>query len=125
MNGKEYIEQCKKITKLDTNYKLAKFLEISESDLNFYARGERLPSVYACFKFAECLGIDPAEIIADIASESEKNPKKRAFFKGFIATCIKAVAGILLTAALLNTTTVGGGLKIAKSLRIMWRYAKH
>ncbi|MDP1660015.1 MAG: helix-turn-helix transcriptional regulator [Methylotenera sp.] len=104
MNGREYIEQCKKKLNFDTDYKLAKYLEISQSDLNFYARGERLPSVYACFKFAECLGLDPAEIIADIASESEKNPKKRAFFKGFMSTCMKAVAGCCLIAALWNTT---------------------
>jgi transcriptional regulator with XRE-family HTH domain len=114
MNGKEYIEKCKKAKNAISNYELAKMLDIEQSEMTFYARGERLPSVYACFKFAECLGIDPAEIIADIASETEKNPKKRAFFKGFMVTCMKAVAGMLLTAALLNTTTAGGGLKFAK-----------
>jgi len=114
MNGQEYIAACKKQLKAETNYQLAKLLEIDHTEFNYYARGERLPSVYACFKFAECLDVDPAEIIADIASESEKNPKKRAFFKGFMSTCMKAVAGLLLITALWNTTTAGGGLKIAK-----------
>jgi hypothetical protein len=105
MNGREYLEACKSKLKVNSNYKLAIELEISESELNFYARGQRLPSVYACFKFAECLGLDPAIIIADIASESEKNAKKRNYFKSFMSTCTKAVAGILLITALLNTTT--------------------
>lgn len=114
MNGQEYLKACKNKLKLDTNYKLAIHLEIEDRELNFYATGQRLPSVYACFKIAECLGLDPSIIIADIASESEKNPKKRGYFKSFMSTCTKAVAGILLITALWNTTTAGSGLKIAK-----------
>jgi len=104
MNGKEYIKACKDKLNLDTDYKLALHLEISQSDLNFYARGVRLPSVYACFKMAECLGLDPAIIIADIASESEKNSHKRDFFKRFMSSCMTAAAGILLITALFGST---------------------
>ncbi len=114
MNGKDYIEKCKAVKNVDSNYQLSKILEIPESELSFYARKQRVPSVYACFKFGECLGINPAEIIADIASESEKNAKKRGYFKAFISTCMRAVTGLLLITALLNTTTAGGGLKFAK-----------
>lgn len=105
MNGQEYLKACKTKLKLDTDYQLALNLEIEQNELNFYAKGKRLPSVYACFRIAECLGLDPAIIIADIASESEKNPKKRGFFKAFMSTCMKAVAGLLLITALWNTTT--------------------
>lgn len=110
MNGKEYIEACKKKLNLDTDYKLALHLEISQSDMNFYSRGTRLPSVYACFKIGECLGIDPSIIMADIASETEKNPHKRDFFKSFIASCKMAVAGLFIMTALLNSTTDEGAL---------------
>lgn len=105
MNGQEYVLKCKEKTKAPSFYKLAIELEIPESELNFYAKGARLPSVYACFKMAECLGIDPAIIIADIASESEKNPKKRNYFKSFMSSCIKAVAGWILITALWSSTT--------------------
>lgn len=104
MNGQEYLKACKNKLKLDTNYKLALQLEIGQSELTYYARGARLPDVYACFKIAECLGIDPAIIIADIASEHEKNARKRDFFKSFMSTCLKAAAGLLLITALWNTT---------------------
>lgn len=104
MNGREYIEACKKALKVDSYYKLANELDIRESDITFYRKGERLPNVYACFKIAECLGIEPAVVIADIASESEKNPKRRNYFKSFMSSCMKAVAGLALITALWNST---------------------
>lgn len=104
MNGKEYIKACKDKLNVSSNYRLAIEMEIPESEVNFYARGERLPSVYACFKIGECLGIDPSIIMADIASETEKNPKKRDFFKSFIASCKMAVAGALIISAFMNFT---------------------
>lgn len=113
MNGQEYIKACKEKLNLDTDYKLAQHLEISQSDLNFYARGKRLPSVYACFKIAECLGLDPSIVMADIASESEKNPQKRDFFKNFIACCKVAAAGVLIMTALFTSTKDEGAFSAA------------
>lgn len=104
MNTIEYIKACKEKLGVDTNYKLANELCIDERNLNFYSRGERVADAYACFKFGECLGIDPQIIIADIASEAEKNPKKRDYFKTFMSRCAKAVAALILTTALLNST---------------------
>lgn len=105
MNGKEYVELCKKKLKVESYYRLALELEISESDLLFYRRGNRVPSIYACFKFAECLGLDPATVIADIASETEKNPAKRNYFKSFIAGLKVAVASLAIMTALWNSTS--------------------
>ena len=113
MNGKEYINACKERKNVTSLYKLALELEIDERELNFYARGERLPSVYACFKIGECLGIDPSIIMADIASETEKNPKKRDYFKSFIACCKVAVVAGLMTVALLASTKDEGAFSAA------------
>lgn len=110
MNGREYVEACKKKLNIDSNYKLAIELEIAESDLHFYVHGKRLPSVYACFKIGECLGIDPSIIMADIASETEKNPKKRDYFKNFIACCKVAVAAGLMISALWSSTNAEDGV---------------
>lgn len=104
MNGKEYVEACKRKTKAESLYKLSFELEIDERELNFYAKGERQPSIYACFRFAECLGIDPAVIIADIASETEKNPKKRGYFKSFMSALKVALAGLAIMSALWSST---------------------
>lgn len=113
MNGHEYIEACKTRLKVDSNYKLAIELDIAERDINFYARGERLPGVYACFKIGECLGIDPSIIMADIASETEKNPKKREFFKAFMSCCKVAVAVGLMISALWSSSNDEGAFSAA------------
>jgi hypothetical protein len=121
MNGPEYIKACKAKLNLDTDYKLALYLEISQSDLNFYARGQRLPGVYACFKIGECLGIEPSLIMADIASETEKNPVKRAYFKSFMS-CLKADKQLLTLTALMPFIYGAAVGSIGDLVRIMNNY---
>lgn len=124
MNGKEYLKLCKTRLNVDTNYQLAKKLDIPQSEMTFYARGERVPSLYACYKIAGCLSIDPAIIMADIASETEKNPEKREFFKSFMSTCKKTASGMnnkaVLTIFMLDAIVSA----MIEQLRIMYRYAK-
>ena len=103
MNSAEYVEACKKKLNSISYYELARKLDISDSELAFYRHGQRTASAYACFKFGEALGVEPSLIIADIASECEKNPMKRDFFKGFIGRCLKAVTALILTTALMHT----------------------
>lgn len=110
MNSKEYVEACKIKLNCKSYYKLAKNLEILESDLTFYRNGQRVASTYAAFKFAEVLGIEPAIVLADIASEVEKNPVKREYFKDFIARCGKTLAAVLLMGGLLTGMNAGGVL---------------
>ena len=105
MNSAEYVEACKKRLNCESYYQLAKELNISNRELDFYRHGQRTANAYACFKFGECLGIEPSLIIADIASECEKNPLKRDYFKGFIGRCLKAVAALILTTALMHTVS--------------------
>lgn len=92
MNTAEYLKKCIEKENVTTWYKLSKILDITEQELYFYRRGERLPSLYAYFKISECLGIDVSIVMADIASESEKNPKKRDFFKSFMSSAGTATA---------------------------------
>ena len=108
MNTREYVEACKTKLGCHSYYQLAKLLEIVESDLTFYRNDQRVASPYAAFKFAECLGLDPAVVIADIASESEKNPQKRDYFKDFMSRCVKTLAVLILAAGLVHGERVGG-----------------
>lgn len=121
MNGIEYINKCKEKTKAKSLYQLAIELDIREQDINYYAKGTRLPSVYACFRFAECLGISPSIIMADIASETEKNVKKRNYFKSFISACQRVGKGTVLQIAF-NFGLLGVISSIGEAFRIMLRY---
>ena len=119
MNGAEYVEKCKERTKAKSYYQLALILEIREQDISYYRKGERLPSVYACFKFAECLGLSPSIIMADIASETEKDIKKRDYFKSFMWACQKVGTSKLLVIAF-NFGVLGAIASINDTFRIMY-----
>ena len=123
MNGKEYIEAVKQKLKLKSNYQLANELEITEQELSYVMRGERQPNKYMAFKFAEVLNLEPSIVIADIESESEKNPKRRDYFKSFMSTCTKAAGKHLSIIAFM--TGLQGVTDLSDSaIRIMLRYAK-
>ncbi len=95
-----YLDECKAKLGVGTNYALAKALNINQSRIGEYYKGKTIPDDYACFKFAECLEIDPAIVIAEIRASSEKNPEKREYFRAFRGACGKAAAGIMLALAL-------------------------
>ena len=123
MTGAEYVERCKERVKAKSYYQLALILEIREQDISYYRKGERLPSIYACFKFAECLGLSPSIIMADIASETEKDIKKRDYFKSFMLACQRVgktnILQIAFNFGLLDVISTG-----SEALRIMYIYAK-
>lgn len=96
----EYFDECKKKLGISSNYALSKALDLSESRVSDYYKGRHTPDNYACFKIAETLEIDPAIVIAEINAETEKNPRKREFFRVFRGACGKAAAGIILVLGL-------------------------
>ncbi|WP_334106609.1 hypothetical protein [Methylobacillus sp.] len=100
MRTVEYLDECKKKLGITSNYALAKALDITEQRMHDYYKGKHAPDEYGCFRIAECLEIDPAIVIAEIRAETEKNPRKREFFKVFRGACGKAAAGIILGLAL-------------------------
>lgn len=100
MKTVEYLDECKKKLDITSNYALAKALDIAEQRIHDYYKGRNGPDDYGCFKIAECLAIDPAIVIAEIRAETEKNPRKREFFRVFRGACGKAAAGIILGLAL-------------------------
>ena len=107
MNSAEYVEACKVELGCKSYYELARLIDISDSELTFYRNGQRKASAYAAFKFAECLGLDPAIVVADIASEAEKNPIKRDYFKSFMSRCAKTLAALILMGGLCSSQSAG------------------
>ena len=123
MTGAEYVERCKESTKAKSYYQLALILEIREQDISYYRKGERLPSIYACFRFAECLGLSPSIIMADIASETEKDIKKRDYFKSFMLAC-QRVSKTTIYQIAFSIGVTGAIASVNDALRIMYIYAK-
>lgn len=84
MKARELLLECKIVKNVKSNYALAIALDIPRQRINDYMTGERQPDTYAAVRIALCLRRDPAEIIAILEAEGEKNEKRKAFWVDFL-----------------------------------------
>lgn len=114
-----YLDKCKEKLNISSTYALAKKWDISEQVLSRYYNGEREPEEFACFKIAETLGLDPAYVIASVKAETEKNEKKKNYFKSFNSASRKVATSTALVAVLSFFCLIGlsiGGVKTAQAV---------
>lgn len=113
--AKELLLECKIKLGIQTDYKLAQMLKIHRGLVSDYMNGKRVPDAYACVRIALALKRDPAEIIAEIEAETEKNPERKAFWADFLQHVKKAgrfgMLALIFTTSLCagQQTTAGGG----------------
>ncbi|TXT25138.1 MAG: hypothetical protein FD134_1214 [Gallionellaceae bacterium] len=105
--AKELLLECKVKLGIQTDYKLAQALELHTARIAEYMSGKTHPSVYTCVKIALILERDPAGVIAEIEAETEKNEKRREFWRNFLQRAKQAAK--LGTLALLFTASLLGG----------------
>jgi predicted transcriptional regulator len=82
MKTKELLLECKVRLKVSSDYAVAKALEIDRATVSHYMKGTRKADEYACFKIAECLGRDPAQVIAEVNAENDT--KQGVYFRDFL-----------------------------------------
>ncbi|MEQ1741916.1 MAG: hypothetical protein ABL869_05375 [Candidatus Nitrotoga sp.] len=82
--AKELLLECKIRLGVKTDYKLAQALQIHSGLVSDYMREKRTPDTFTCVQMALVLKRDPAEIIAIVESESEKNEKRKTFWLDFL-----------------------------------------
>jgi transcriptional regulator with XRE-family HTH domain len=82
--AKELLLECKVKLGVKTDYKLAQALEINRARISTYMSGKETPDAYACIRISLILQRNPAEIIAMIQAESEKNVQRKAFWEDFL-----------------------------------------
>lgn len=130
----ELLDRLKEKRELRTDYAAAKVLGISTARMHDYRSGNRNPDNYTLTRIAIELGIDPMTLIAELHAATEKNEKKRTFWRDFFLQINKlpVLAGLICTAFLLaasgNTEAASyiGGANNAKFLtendiiRMIW-----
>jgi hypothetical protein len=87
---KELLLECKVKLGVQTDYKLAKNMDLHTARISAYMAGKETPDNYAAVRIALILKRDPAEIIAEIEADTTKNEKKRAFWLDFLQRAKKA-----------------------------------
>ena len=117
--AKELLLECKIKLGIESDYKLAQALEIHRTRVSEYMSEKRTPDAYAAVRMAGILERDPAEIIATIEADSEKNPKRREFWRDFLQRAKRAARrGMLVFLCGLTLwgvqATAGGGFSRRK-----------
>ena len=83
MTPSEYLNATKKAMQIESDYELAKRLEVRTGVIAKLRQGTRpVPTIMAT-KIAIALNIDPMTVIADLEAQREKNPKKAEFWRSF------------------------------------------
>jgi anti-sigma-K factor RskA len=71
--------------------------------------GSRPIPIDMAFKIAITLQLDPAEVVADIEEQREKNPKRRDFWRSFLSRAALVIATVACTLALNFSAISGAG----------------
>ena len=90
MTARELLLECKLKLKIESDYALAKALEIPRPRMSEYMHGKINPDIYALTRIAIILKQDPIQLIAKYEAATEKNEIKRKFWEGFISRASKA-----------------------------------
>lgn len=99
MTPSEYLDACKAKIAIQSDYELAKRLEIPNANIPPMRRGERAIPIDVMFKIAITLELDPSKVVADLESQREKNERRRGFWHSFMSRAA-AVAVLTCTLAL-------------------------
>jgi len=127
MNPSEYLDATKARIGIESDYELAKRLEMDRQSIPAIRRGERHLALDVAYRIAITLELDPAQVVADLEGQREKNAKRAAFWRSFTLRAQKAAAIVLCTLALSYSVTSGegqkllGGLAVAASAAYVWR----
>lgn len=105
--AKELLLECKVKLGIQSDYKLAQALEMHSGLVSDYMSGKRVPDEYACMRISLILRRNPAEIIAIIQGETEKNPIRKRFWLDFLARVKQAAK--LGTLSLIFIAAMNGG----------------
>jgi len=107
MKPTEYLDAAKARLNLPSDYALAKALEMDRQSIPAIRKGERHLPLDVAFRIAITLEIDPAQVVADLEEQREKNAKRRGFWASFSSRAARLSAVLACTLALLLSATFG------------------
>lgn len=108
MTAAEYLNETKKRLEISSDYELAKRLQSTPGHIAEIRSGKRAMPLDVAYKIAITLEIDPAEVIAELESQREKNPARAAFWRSFLARAAVLAVTVACTLALNFSGGVAG-----------------
>lgn len=114
MTPAEYLDGAKDALGIRSDYALARALSTTKQRVSAYRNGTQAVSLEAAYRLAIALKLDPAEVVADLQSQSEKHPDRAAFWKSF---CSRASTAAVLLCTLASSFTAIYGTEANDDLR--------
>lgn len=109
MTPAEYLDAAKARLKITSDYELAKRFGHGNGPIAEMRKGNRNIPLDIAFRLAITLEMDPAQVVADLESQREKNPEKRSFWTGFISRAAMVIGVMACTLALNFSGMQGNG----------------
>jgi len=106
MKPTEYLDAAKARLNITSDYELAARFGTGRASISEIRNGKRNMPLDVAFKLAITLEIDPAQVVADLESQREKNPTKRGFWSSFISRA--AIVAALVCTLALNFSAISG-----------------
>lgn len=112
MKPSAYLDAVKAQLNIASDYELAKRLETGNGPIAEIRKERRAIPLDMAFKIAITLNLDPAQVVADLAEQREKNEKRREFWRSFLSRAAYGVAAIGCTLALILSATFGSAAAV-------------
>lgn len=109
MKPSAYLDAVKAELNIQSDYELAKRFDVGNGRIVMIRSGERPVPVDMAFKIAITLNMDPANVVADLEEQREKNEKRRAFWQGFLQRARHLTVVLALTLASICSVIYGNG----------------
>lgn len=107
MKPSAYLDAVKAQLNIASDYELPKRLETGNGPIAEIRKERRAIPLDMAFRIAITLNLDPAQVVADLAEQREKNEKRREFWRSFLSRAAYGVAAIGCTLALILSATFG------------------
>lgn len=107
MKPSAYLDAVKAQLNIQSDYELAKRLEVGRGRIVEMRTGTRPVPIDVAFKIAITLQLDPSQVIADLEEQREKNAKRRDFWRSFLSRASMGIAALACTLVLIFSAMSG------------------
>lgn len=105
MSPAEYLDAAKARLELKSDYSLAKKAGINKCWIPGIRKGNRAIPIQTAYWLAITLEKDPAEVVADLEMQREKNPERLKFWSGFLSRAALLLGLVVVLPSLLSGPT--------------------
>lgn len=95
-NIKKLLDEVKEKKGVESDYALAKSLDLPKQRVSDYYKGSRVPDEFACLKIAEALGKSLNTVIATVKASTEKDEKRREAWENYMKRLGGLAASVFL-----------------------------